>query len=146
MPSSPYCRGLCRPWSPAWSPQSRTSSWRYVYCAYLPTTASNVYHPCQSLLTPFAFLVYQQRDAVLDALENMPVDGRSGLEVLLQKWCEHTEFQGLWQGRVNVLALAALYTSERPSIQRVMVRGEMIIKPQTSKGESPTSCRAFRLG
>lgn len=68
----------------------------------------------------------------------MSIDGHSGLEILLSKWCEHTEFQGLWQGRVNVLALVQLYTSERPSVRSAMVRGDMIIKPQTSKGEQFT--------
>lgn len=62
----------------------------------------------QSLILPFAYLVHQQLDTVLDLLEGMtvPASGtsaaRPALEVLLSSWCEHADvFQGFWQIKVR---------------------------------------------
>jgi importin-9 len=86
------------------------------------------------LITPFAFLLYNQQDATLSALEGMDVNGEPGINIFVRKWCEHPEYQGLWQGRINALALAHLFASGRPSVQNLRVRGDLIIKPQTEKG------------
>jgi hypothetical protein len=51
----------------------------------------------QSLIIPFAFLIYSHCHAVLDLLESSRVgeDGLSGLEVLFNTWCENAAtFQG----------------------------------------------------
>ncbi|EIN14253.1 ARM repeat-containing protein [Punctularia strigosozonata HHB-11173 SS5] len=86
----------------------------------------------QSLIIPFAFLIHNQRDTVLDMLENTSIDGRSGLDVLIQTWCENAEtFQGFWQTRVSNLALCSLYVSERPSLRNIVVKGDIIVKPET---------------
>lgn len=56
----------------------------------------------QSLVIPFAFLMQQERDTVLSLLENIDVNGRSGLDILIQTWCENAEvFQGFWPSRVR---------------------------------------------
>jgi len=89
----------------------------------------------QSLVIPFAFLIYNQRDTVLDLLENTTVQGRSALDVLLQTWCENAEtFQGFWAPRVSTLALCALYEAsvKRASLQNISVKGDMIIRPEQS--------------
>lgn len=86
----------------------------------------------QSLVIPFAFLIHNQRDTVLDLLEPTNVDGRSGLDMLLQTWCENEEtFQGFWAQRISSLALCSLFASGRPSLQSVVVKGDLIIKPET---------------
>ncbi|KAI0354778.1 ARM repeat-containing protein [Trametes cingulata] len=86
----------------------------------------------QSLIIPFAFLIHNQRDTVLSLLESMNVDGRSGLDILIQTWCENAEtFQGFWPTRISALALSALFASERPSLQNLMVKGDIIVKPET---------------
>ncbi|EMD32596.1 hypothetical protein CERSUDRAFT_161550 [Gelatoporia subvermispora B] len=87
----------------------------------------------QSLVIPFAFLIHNgQRDTVLSLLESTNVDGRSGLDILINTWCENAEtFQGFWAIRISTLALSALYASERPSLQSVTVKGDMIVKPET---------------
>ncbi|TFY55031.1 hypothetical protein EVJ58_g8505 [Rhodofomes roseus] len=87
---------------------------------------------CLSLVIPFAFLIHNQRDTVLDLLESANVDGRSGLDILLQTWCENEEtFQGFWAQRISTLALCSLFASGRPSLQNVVVKGDLIIKPET---------------
>ncbi|KAH9973321.1 ARM repeat-containing protein [Lactifluus volemus] len=88
----------------------------------------------QSLIIPFAFLVYNHRDAVLELLESTRVgeEGRSGLDVLLNTWCENAvTFQGFWPTRISALALCALLHAERPSLQTVVVKGDIIITAAT---------------
>ncbi|KAI9459661.1 ARM repeat-containing protein [Lactarius psammicola] len=90
----------------------------------------------QSLVVPFAFLVYSHRDPALDLLESTRIgegeDSRSGLDVLLNTWCENaTTFQGFWPTRVSALALCTLLASERPSLQTVVVKGDIIITAAT---------------
>jgi hypothetical protein len=85
---------------------------------------------------PFAFLINNQRDTVLALLEEMNVQGRTGLDVLIQTWCENAEtFQGFWQSRCSTMALTQLFVSERPSLQSLMVKGDIIMKPETKNGE-----------
>ena len=88
------------------------------------------------MIIPFAFLIHNQRDTVLSLLEGMNVDGRSGLDILIQTWCENAEtFQGFWPTRISALALCALFASERPSLQNLTVKGDIIVKPETKNGE-----------
>ncbi|KAH8992921.1 ARM repeat-containing protein, partial [Lactarius akahatsu] len=99
----------------------------------------------QSLVVPFAFLVYSHRDAALDLLEATRVgegeEGRSGLDVLLNTWCENaTTFQGFWPTRVSALALCTLLASERPSLRAVVVKGDIIITAAT-KNKPPQFTR-----
>jgi hypothetical protein len=91
----------------------------------------------QSLVIPFAFLAYNQQDTVLYLLESTTTNGRNGLDILIQTWCENAEtFQGFWQSRVSTLALTKLYASGRPSLQSLIVKGDIILKPETKNGES----------
>ncbi|KAF7303143.1 ARM repeat-containing protein [Mycena kentingensis (nom. inval.)] len=88
----------------------------------------------QSLIIPFAFLINNQRDTVLDLLEGegMTVDGRSGLDILIQTWCENAEtFQGFWPSRISTMGLCQLFVSERPSLQSLTVKGDIIVKAET---------------
>ncbi|KAJ7897218.1 armadillo-type protein [Mycena olivaceomarginata] len=86
----------------------------------------------QSLVIPFAFLINNQRDTVLDLLESMNVQGRTGLDILIQTWCENAEtFQGFWPSRISTMGLCQLFVSERPSLQNLMVKGDIIVKPET---------------
>ena len=97
----------------------------------------------QSLIIPFAFLVYSHCDAVLDLLESARVgeDGRSGLDVLLNTWCENAAtFQGFWPTRISALALCALLRAGRPSLQAVVVKGDIIITATTKNSEFISSC------
>ncbi|KAH7915756.1 armadillo-type protein [Hygrophoropsis aurantiaca] len=86
----------------------------------------------QSLIIPFAFLVHNQADTVLGMLENTTVQDRTALAVLIHTWCENAEtFQGFWPTRISTLALSQLYASGRPSLQTLMVKGDIIVKPET---------------
>lgn len=67
----------------------------------------------QSLILPFAYLVYQQLDTVLGLLEGMsvPVAGqrepRPALDVLITSWCENSDvFQGFWNIKVRCVSVS----------------------------------------
>jgi hypothetical protein len=92
----------------------------------------------QSLVIPFAFLIHNQLDTVLSLLEQTDIQGRSALDILIQTWCENAEiFQGFWPSRISHLALSQLYLSERPSLQNLIVKGDIIMKPETKNGTFP---------
>ena len=62
----------------------------------------------------------------------MSVNSRSGLDILIQTWCENAEtFQGFWPSRVSTLAFTKLFASGRPSLQNLMVKGDLIVRPET---------------
>jgi len=82
------------------------------------------------LIIPFAFLVYTHCDAVLDLLESTRVgeEGRLGLDVMLNTWAENAAtFQGFWPTRISALALCTLLRAGRPSLQTIVVKGDIII-------------------
>ncbi|KAJ2917840.1 hypothetical protein MD484_g2556, partial [Candolleomyces efflorescens] len=98
----------------------------------------------QSLVIPFAFLINNQRDTVLDLIEPINVNGRSGFSILLNTWCENAEtFQGYWPSRISTLALTQLLLSERPSIRNLIVKGDMILKAETKNAPHEFSSIAF---
>ena len=81
-------------------------------------------------------MIHNQRDTVLNLLEGMQVDGAPALDVLVRTWCENAEtFQGFWPPRISTLALCSLFASERPSLQNLVVKGDIIVKPETKNGE-----------
>ncbi|QRV80350.1 importin-9 [Ceratobasidium sp. AG-Ba] len=86
----------------------------------------------QSLIVPFAFLIYSQRDTVLNLLESSTVGSRRGLEVLLYAWCENAEMlQGNWPSRISTLALCEMFLSDRSILRHIHVKGDLIVKPET---------------
>lgn len=69
---------------------------------------------------------------MLSLLENININGRSGLDVVIQTWCENAEtFQGFWVTRTSTLALIDLFVSARPSLQSLQVKGDLIVKAET---------------
>ena len=99
----------------------------------------------QSLIVPFNFLIHNQRDTVLGLLESSNVEGDSGLNVFVQTLCENVEtFQGFWPSRVSTLALTSLFASERPSLQGLVVKGDIIVKTDSKNGEWLLGLRSGR--
>ena len=87
------------------------------------------------LVIPFAFLINNQRDTVLSLVESINVQGRTGLDILVQTWCENAEtFQGFWAQRISILGLTQMFTANRPSLQNLTVKGEMIVNEANKNG------------
>lgn len=113
----------------------------------------------QSLILPFAYLMHSQVEVVLQLLENMEVDGKRGLDVLMTTWCDLVDtFHGFWSIRVRCVkevdhlhtrqptasdtrdphstaAFVQLLLSNRPSLNQLVVKGDLIVNPANSKGE-----------
>jgi hypothetical protein len=90
----------------------------------------------QSLVIPFVFLIHNQADTVLGMLESTSAQGRTALDILIQTWCENAEtFQGFWPTRISTVTLSRLYASNRSTLQSLLVKGDIIIKPETKNGE-----------
>lgn len=67
----------------------------------------------------------------------MDVQGRSGIDILIQTWCENAEtFQGFWPSRISTMALTQLFVSERTSLQNLMVKGDIIVNKQNKNGKA----------
>jgi len=81
-------------------------------------------------------MINNQRDAALTLIEGITVDGRPGLDILLNAWCENAEtFQGFWASRTSTMGLSHLFATERPALQNLTVKGDMILKAETKDGE-----------
>ncbi|PWN46726.1 ARM repeat-containing protein [Violaceomyces palustris] len=102
---------------------------------------------CQSLLSPFTFLIKDQAQVVFDLLEHVQVEvggqggrNRNGLEILCEKWVEnHETLQGLWSQRLSCISLIRLFESklvvmegggERDLLQNLLVQGDLLPDPE----------------
>jgi len=73
---------------------------------------------------------------VLGLLETSNIEGDSGLNVFVQTLCENVEtFQGFWPSRVSTLALISLFASERPTLQSLIVKGDIVVKTDGKNGK-----------
>lgn len=67
----------------------------------------------------------------------MDINGRSGLDVFVNTWCENAEvLQGFWTPRMSTLAFIDMFQCDRPSLRALLVKGDLIIKPETRNGKS----------
>ena len=91
----------------------------------------------QSLIAPFVFLIHKgHRDTVINLLGPMQIGTKTGLEVFVNTWCENADtLQGFWTPRMSTLALIDMFQCGHPSLQHLMVKGDLIIKPETRNGE-----------
>lgn len=65
----------------------------------------------------------------------MTVNGRSGLDVLVQTWCENgATFHGFWQTRISILGLIQLFVSEHPQLKHLIVKGDIIVNNANRNG------------
>lgn len=89
----------------------------------------------QSLILPFAYLMHNQTDTVLDLLENVTVDGKSGVEILLRAWTDNVDsILGFWSNRISSVALSKLLLTNRPSLNNLTVKGDLVVNKANSGG------------
>lgn len=81
-------------------------------------------------------MIQNQRDTILGLLESSNIEGDFGLNVFIQTLCENVEtFQGFWPSRVSTLALISLFASERPTLQGLVVKGDIVVKTDGKNGK-----------
>ncbi|CAB4420248.1 unnamed protein product [Rhizophagus irregularis] len=82
----------------------------------------------QSLVMIFAHLMLNQLSTVVEFLNTLDINGRNGLEILLNTWLEnHESFQGYYSIKVSAIALSKLFLSGDPRIQGIQVKGDLIV-------------------
>lgn len=90
----------------------------------------------QSLILPFAYLMHSQTETVLDLLENVHIDGRNGVEILLPAWTDNVDsILGFWNIRISSVALGKLLLTNRASVNNLPVKGDLIVNQANSGGE-----------
>lgn len=90
----------------------------------------------QSLILPFAYLMHNQTDTVLDLLESVNIDGRNGVEILLPAWTENVDsILGFWNIRISTVALSKLLLTNRASVNNLTVKGDLIVNQANSGSE-----------
>lgn len=82
----------------------------------------------QSLLMVFASLAIKVPNDVVDFLQNLNINGRSGLDVVLTKWLENSiHFAGFDEIRLNCIALSKIYSLHDPRVAAIMVKGDLVV-------------------
>ncbi|CAG8541978.1 14752_t:CDS:10 [Acaulospora morrowiae] len=82
----------------------------------------------QSLVLIFAHVLINQQSTVIDFLANLNINGRNGVEVLLNTWFEnHDSFHGYYSIRVSAIALSKLFLLCDPRIENLQVKGDLIV-------------------
>ncbi|KAJ9099923.1 hypothetical protein QFC21_003928 [Naganishia friedmannii] len=90
----------------------------------------------QTLILPFAYLFTVAPDMTLDLLEQLQVSSptepgvqKNALEVVITAWCDEAvdTVQGTYSIKVNDMAMTQLLVSQRPSLQNIIVKGDLII-------------------
>ncbi|ORX50392.1 ARM repeat-containing protein [Piromyces finnis] len=82
----------------------------------------------QSMICVFAQLIQSQMETVTSFLSQLNIEGKSGLEIILGAWCEHSDsFQGVFKTKLCTVSLSKLFTSTEQNLQYVMVQGDLII-------------------
>lgn len=88
-------------------------------------------HFVQSLIMVFARLSLDNARDVVDFLTQMKIGGGDALQVVMAKWLESApSFAGYEEIRLNVLALAKLYSLQDERLARVLVKGDLVV-PQS---------------
>ncbi|KAJ3299143.1 hypothetical protein HK104_009937 [Borealophlyctis nickersoniae] len=83
----------------------------------------------QTLVMVFAHLIQTQMETVINFLTGITINGKDGLSILLNAWCEHFgDFQGFYSIKVrcSATAMAKLFMSGDPRLQAITVKGDLI--------------------
>ncbi|TEY34826.1 hypothetical protein BOTCAL_0610g00020 [Botryotinia calthae] len=82
----------------------------------------------QSLILVFARLSLVGAHDVVEFLNQIEINGQSGLQVVLSKWLEHSVmFAGYDEIRQNVIALSKIFTLNDQRVGQTMVKGDLIV-------------------
>ncbi|ATZ56066.1 Bckap114 [Botrytis cinerea B05.10] len=82
----------------------------------------------QSLILVFARLSLVGAHDVVEFLNQIEINGQSGLQVVLSKWLEHSVmFAGYDEIRQNVIALSKIFTLNDQRVVQTMVKGDLIV-------------------
>ncbi|KAI9007390.1 armadillo-type protein [Gaertneriomyces semiglobifer] len=83
----------------------------------------------QQLVMVFVHLLNTQPQAlVIDFLATMDLDGRSGLEVVVNAWCDtFGDFHGFYNIKASAVAMTKVFAAGDGRVQGLMVKGDEIV-------------------
>lgn len=82
----------------------------------------------QSLLMVFVSLTIKVPNDVVNFLQDISINGKSGLDVVLTKWLENSvHFAGFDEIRLNCVALSKIYSLHDTRVESVAVKGDLVI-------------------
>ncbi|KAK7403980.1 hypothetical protein QQX98_010261 [Neonectria punicea] len=95
----------------------------------------------QSLILVFARLSLAGASDIVEFLNQVQINGESGLQIVLAKWLENSvNFAGYDEIRLNVIALSKLYSLNDPRLAQTMVKGDLVVSGDD--GQIKTRSRA----
>jgi hypothetical protein len=81
----------------------------------------------QTLVLVFAHYIHTQLDTVLSFLQSINIEGKDGLTILMNTWCDnHDSFQGFHTIKVSASALSILYMSQDSRVSNIQVKGDLV--------------------
>ncbi|KAK5085430.1 hypothetical protein LTR05_004715 [Lithohypha guttulata] len=82
----------------------------------------------QSLLMVFASLAIKVPRDVVNFLQDININGRSGLNVVMTKWLDNSvHFAGFEEIRLNCIALSKIYSLHDSRIESITVKGDLVV-------------------
>ncbi|KAK5939409.1 hypothetical protein PMZ80_008713 [Knufia obscura] len=82
----------------------------------------------QSLLMVFASLAIKAPSDVVSFLQDISINGTSGLHVVMTKWLENSvHFAGFDEIRLNCVALSKIYSLHDPRVDAITVKGDLVV-------------------
>ncbi|TPX69623.1 hypothetical protein SpCBS45565_g02263 [Spizellomyces sp. 'palustris'] len=82
----------------------------------------------QQLVMVFAHLILNHPETVIDFLSQLDLNGKNGLELIIELWCEHFgDFQGFYSIKVSALAMSKLLLNGDTRLQALQVKGDEIV-------------------
>ncbi|KAI9307964.1 armadillo-type protein [Cunninghamella echinulata] len=92
--------------------------------------ATNYQPFIQSLVMVFAHLFNSQQETVLGFLSSTNINGKSGLQILMNHWVENYEsFSGYYSLKVSAVALSKIFLINDSNLQNMTVKGDIIVNP-----------------
>jgi len=82
----------------------------------------------QSLLMVFASLAIKAPSDVVNFLQDIHINGTSGLSVVMTKWLENSvHFAGFDEIRLNCIALSKIYSLHDSRVAAITVKGDLVV-------------------
>lgn len=91
----------------------------------------------ETLVLIFCYFIQTNCEVVLSFLESIQLTGhlyKSGLELFLSSWCDvFHDLQGVCNVKLSTMAMMTILSTGDPRLNSILVKGDLIIQPNTKK-------------
>ncbi|KAJ3310538.1 Importin 9 [Boothiomyces sp. JEL0838] len=89
----------------------------------------------ETLVLIFCHLIQTRAETVIDFLASLNVNGKTGLEIFVRKWCDcFTDISGVYENKLSVNAMLIFFTSGDPRLASITVTGDLIVTEASKLG------------